>query len=136
LNKAYIQHILPFLQDDYIETNINIFTDKGLIDFNCFKWLNISSYATPKFNHLEFTIEHNKLREVIDFDLSRFCELEVMRNKWNDINTMQKNAAIVQNLKLLFEPYFIIQKIHFDDIGYFIFKLYLKANKTGMFLLK
>jgi hypothetical protein len=96
------------------------------------RWLNMTSYAIPKMNQFEFANEHNKLREVIDFDLSRFCELEVMRNKWNDINKLDKHTAIVNNLKQMFEPYFQVQKLLYDDIGYYIFKVYLIAKKEGI----
>jgi hypothetical protein len=135
LNKAYIQHILPFKQDDFVETTINILTDKGLLDFLSFKWLNMTNYPKPKMNHFEFSNEHNKQREVIDFDLSRFCELEIMKNRWNDISKLDKHTAIVNNLRQMFEPHFQVQKLLYDDIGYYIFKVYLIAKKKGICLL-
>jgi len=129
LRKSYFQHILQFCIYDYVETNVNLLTDKGLIDISYFKWLNLTISNTPQFNFLEFTNEHNKKREVLDFDLSRFCELEIMKNKWCDISLMENNTKKVEGLKMLFEPGFVVTKILYDDVGFYLFKVFLIASK-------
>ena len=53
------------------------------------KLLNLNINKVPQFNFLEFSNEHNKLREVLDFDLSIFCEMEIMKNKWTDLIHME-----------------------------------------------
>jgi hypothetical protein len=122
---------MKFCIDDYIETTINIFTDKGLIDLTTFKWMNPNINTIPNFNFLEFSNDHNKMREVLDFDLSRFCELEIMKNKWNDLSNMLNHESILKKIQILFEPYFLVQKVLYDDVGYYLFKIFLVANKKG-----
>ncbi len=119
---------------DYVEMNINLFTEKGLIDFCDFSWSPINISPIPKFNFLEFSNDHNKNREVLDFDLSRFCEMEIVKNRWNDINNMANSDGLVRKIKSLFEKCFVVQKVVYDDVGYFIFKVYLIANSKGRIL--
>ncbi len=131
LNKAYFQHIMKFCLGDTIETTVNIFTEKGLIDLNTFRWFPLISTNIPNFNFLEFSNDHNVHREVLDFDLSRYCELEIMKNKWNDINNIPNNQSITKKIQNLFEPNFLVQKVLYDDVGYFLFKIFLIANIKG-----
>ena len=123
---------MKFCTGDYIENTINIFTDKGLIDFYSFKWLQMNVANIPNLNFLEFSNDHNKNREVIDFDLSRFCELEIMKNKWNDLSNMTNYDNILKKIKILFEPTFLVQKVLYDDVGYFLFKIFLIASTIGI----
>lgn len=124
---------MQFCVNDIAEININLFTDKGIIDLNDFKWLNLKISKVPQFNFLEFTNDHNKQREVLDFDLSRFCEMEIMKNKWTDLIHMENYENIIKKLKNLFEPNFIIQKVLWDDVGYHLFKIFLIASEKGIF---
>ena len=122
---------MQFCLNDIAEININLFTDKGIIDLKFFKWLNLNEDKIPQFNFLEFSNEHNKLREVLDFDLSRFCEMEIMKNKWTDLVHNENYENIINKIKFLFEPKFIIQKVLWDDVGYHLFKIFLIAAETG-----
>lgn len=123
---------MQFCLDDYVETNINIFTEKGIVEFFRFKWMSLNLKNIPNLNFLEFSNDHNKYREVLDFDLSRFCELEIVKNKWNDLNNMINSENIMKKIKSLFEPYLIVKKVLFDDVGYFLFKIYLVAQTKGI----
>ena len=127
---------MKFCLGDIIETTINIFTEKGLINVDPFKWFPIHVAKTPTFNFLEFSNDHNTNREVLDFDLSRFCELEIMKNKWSDIINVPNNQIILKKIQNLFEPIFLVQKILYDDVGYLLFKVFLIANSKGMFIYK
>jgi hypothetical protein len=122
---------MQFCVDDYIEININLFTEKGLVEFPNFKWMSIGVNSIPSFNFLEFSNEHNKNREVLDFDLSRFCELEIMKNKWTELKNMQNSEQILTKIKSLFEPHLLVQRVLYDDVGYYLFKIFLVANSTG-----
>ena len=115
-----------------MEININILTEKGIIDFDNFKWIPLSVADIPNFNFFEFSSEHNKLREVLDFDLSRFCEMEIMKNKWTAINNLNNSQNIFQKIESMFEPCFIVQKVVYDDVGYYLFKIYLEASRPGL----
>lgn len=123
---------MKFCLGDSIETNINILTDKGLIETNGFEWFPMKTTKIPNFNFLEFSNDHNTNREVLDFDLSRFCELEIMKNKWSDIMHLSNHQAITKKVRSLFEPNFLVQKILYDDVGYYLFKVFLIASKRGM----
>lgn len=122
---------MKFCIEDCIENTINIFTEKGLINFSSVEWIPINITTIPKFNFLEFSNEHNNNREVLDFDLSRFCELEIMKNKWNEIYNMPNHEIIFKKIKNLFEPIFFVQKILYDDVGYYLFKIFLFAGTKG-----
>jgi hypothetical protein len=117
--------------NDNAEININIFTDKGIIDISKYKFMNLNINKIPGFNFLEFSNDHNKLREVLDFDLSRFCEMEIMKNKWTEIVHLENYENIIRRLKILFEPKFVIQKVLWDDVGYHLFKIFLIAAEKG-----
>ncbi len=125
---------MKFCVGDRIETTINIFTEKGLINIDSFKWFPIHLARAPSFNFLEFSNDHNSNREVLDFDLSRFCEMEIMKNKWNEIINMPNNQIIIKKIKNLFEPFFLVQKVLYDDVGYLLFKVFLIANTKGIIL--
>ena len=121
---------------DIIELTVNIFTNKGLINIEPFQWFPLHTRKIPSLNFLEFSNDHNTNREVLDFDLSRFCELEIMKNKWNDINNISNSQNIIKKIKSLFEPTFLVQKVLYDDVGYFLFKIFLIANSKGINYLK
>lgn len=71
-------------------------------------------------------------REVLDFDLSRFCELEIIKSKWITLKgNLTDHDLIMNKISLLFEPYFKVNEVWFDDIGYLIFKICLTAKKKG-----
>ena len=45
---------------------------------------------------------------------------------------MENYEAVLEKIKILFEPYFIIQKVLFEDVGYFMFKIFLVAASIGI----
>jgi len=122
---------MQFCVGDYIEITLNLFTEKGLFEFESFKWANTNVTNTPSFNFLEFSNDHNKHREVLDFDLSRFCELEIVKNKWAELFHLENNEKIASRIKSFFEPNLLVQKILFDDVGYHLFKIFLIAIEKG-----
>ena len=46
-------------------------------------------------------------------------------------NSSRLNENIIKKLKSLFEPNFIIQKVLWDDVGYYLFKIFLIASQKG-----
>jgi len=122
---------MQFCIGDSIEITLNLFTEKGLFEYESFKWTRINAIKVPCFNFLEFSNEHNKYREVLDFDLSRFCELEIVKNKWSELVHLENSEKIIARIKSFFEPYLLVQKILFDDVGYHLFKIFLIACEKG-----
>ena len=62
----------------------------------------------------------------------RISECEELCTHWKNINQYQHHKSIMLRLKKLFEPFFEISQIYFGNIGVFIFKVYLKAVKSGV----
>lgn len=72
-------------------------------------------------------------REVLDFDCTRFCELEIVKSKWLNIQGNLTDYDLIMNkIITLFDPCFQIDNVWFDDIGYLIFKIHLTAIKKGI----
>lgn len=122
---------MQFSVGDYVEMNLNIFTEKGLLDTQLFVWQPIKVNPTSEINFLEFCNEHNKRREIVDFELGRFCELEILKNKWTDLVNMTNHENVLNKIKILFEPHLIVTKVFYDNVGYYLFKIYLLANEEG-----
>ena len=61
----------------------------------------------------------------------RYCELELLKGSWNDIELMEHAKVVKETIYEIFNSQFKIKKILFDDVGYYIFKIYLEANKEG-----
>ena len=122
---------MQFCIGDLIEITLNLFTEKGLFEYESFKWTQMNAINVPNFNFLEFTNEHSKYREVLDFDLSRFCELEIVKNKWSELYHLENSEKIITRIKSFFEPNLLVQKILFDDVGYHLFKIFLIASEKG-----
>ena len=131
LNKAYFQPIISFCENDHFEINVNVLSERGMIDVSSFKWQKAYIDKTPSFNFLEFK-ENHKYREIFDFDLTRFCEIEILKNKWSDISNLDNSELVLERIKELFEPYFYIQKVLFEDVGYMMFKIFLVAANPGI----
>ena len=89
---------MQFNIGDIAEFNLNIYSSDGLINFSSFNWLNKKTESCPDNSFLEIGIE-TKSREVFDFDLSRVCELEIMKNKWNDISKLDDSITIMKKNK-------------------------------------
>ena len=131
LNKAYFMNVMQFAIGDFVELTINLFTDKGLMDIKKFVWNKITVFKTPKEDFLNYSNENILKREIVDFDTSRYCEMELCKGKWNDINLLENNDTFIENVKKKLIEFFDIQKILFDNVGYYIFKIYLKGKKQG-----
>ena len=130
LNKAYIMHIMQYKINDFIEFTINIFTKKGLMNIRKLKFLKINIFPTPNFDFFEYNKENNFNREIIDYNDNRICEIEFCKGNWNDIKLFEDKN--IDDIKFeFFNKLFHIEKILFDDVGYYMFKIYLIAVKTG-----
>lgn len=131
-NKAYFQHIMEFQVGDCFELNIPISSDKGILCLEHFKWKSLRTEpVSTKGSVLEFSNTRLHDREVIDFDLSRYCEIEILKNMWGNLSVIDSDENILKSIKSLFEPFFIVTRIFYDDIGYYLFKVMLLASQPG-----
>ena len=115
-SKAYNNSIMQFWPGDKALININLISEIGIIDFDNFVW------NEPKI--AEISTKN-------DIDLNK-CEVEEIINEWNKISLLENGDIVKKNLNELFGNNFIIKEINYDDVGYYFFKIILKAYKVGM----
>ena len=132
LNKAYFMNVMQYAVNDFAEFTVNIFTEKGLMDIRKLVWDKITVFKTPNEDFLNYSNENILKREIVDFDMSRYCEMELCKGKWNDIILLENCDNYIGELKNKFKTNFNILKILFDNVGYFIFKFYLEGKKPGI----
>ena len=117
-----IQPILPF--------NIN---DKGIINLEIYTTNN--GFIDP--DSIKIVIKSHNLKNYIKMlndkgiNNPRISECEDLCIHWKNINLYQHSKSLVLKLKKMFEPFFEIKNIVFGNIGIFIFKVNLKAIKSG-----
>jgi hypothetical protein len=131
LNKAYFLPIQQTCLGDYIETNLNIMTEKGLMNFLEFKWTPLKTEKTPGLNFLEFNANYKTNREIFDYNSTRICELEIIKYFWSDISKHHNHEEIIEQIRGMFEPNFKVDKIQYNNVGQLIFKVFLLACKVG-----
>lgn len=141
LSKAYVMPMVPFNVNDSFHITINLLSGIGLIDFNSFKWDRMS-VINKKYKIKADDINYNSQSkqsygfQLSDYDLSRFCELELIKTKWLDYYRKNNLPELIHNeianyilpLKELLKVY----KIEYDDVGYIIVKIHALAIKTGI----
>ena len=132
LNKAYFMNVMQYAIGDYVEFTLNIFTEKGLMDIRKLVWNKITVFKTPNEDFLYYSNENILKREIVDFDVSRYCEMELCKGKWNDIILLDDSEIYISELINKFKNNFHILKILFDNVGYLIFKFYLEGIIPGV----
>jgi hypothetical protein len=126
-NLTYIQPILPF--------KIN---DKGILDLEIYSsnydFINPSSikivskcYDLKKYINNLYQKGNNNLR---------ICEYENICFHWKYMTNEKRNKdktffSLINKVEKKFKPYFDIQNILYENIGFYIFKIYLVAVKKG-----
>jgi len=111
--KAYYNDIMQFRPGDNALINISLISELGIIDFDNIFWFK------PKMENIKEINTHK-------------CEVEKMIYEWDKIDLLEKGDVVQKNLNDLFSENFIIKEIYYDDVGYFFFKIILKAYKIGI----
>ena len=145
---------MSFWLNDEIEISIPIINEKGIIELGSFKqiyldkgiqiiptfkWKTIVFNEIPQIDLLDISSSsshkrksnENTNKEILDFDLSRFCELEISKNIWVNLSSRDPHNKSILAIKTVFEPIFIVKDIFCDDVGYIIYKIVLIACKEG-----
>jgi len=104
---------MQFRPGDNTVINISLISEVGIIDFDNIFWFK------PKIEEIK-EINTNK------------CEVEKMINEWNKLSLLNRCEIVKKNIDDLFSNNFIIKDIYYDDVGYFFFKVILKAYKVGI----
>jgi hypothetical protein len=58
--------------------------------------------------------------------------MEILKNRWKDIIQFPYNESVIKKMNSIFGSLLEIQSIFYDDVGYMIFKIVLRANKKGV----
>ena len=132
LNKAYFMNVMQYAIGDYIEFTLNIMTQKGLMDIRKLVWNKITVFKTPNEDFMYYSNENILKREIVDFDVSRYCEMELCKGKWNDIILLDECDIYIGDLIAKFKKNFNILNILFDNVGYYIFKFFLEGVTPGV----
>ena len=121
-NLANIQPILPFLLNDKATINLELYTsDNGFIDPKSIKIIVKENYLR---NNLKILNEKN-------MGNPRISDYEELCGHWKNIYNYDNHNYIIKMVKMTFNPFFEINNIFFENIGVYIFKVFLKAIKVG-----
>ena len=119
---ANLQPILPLFIDDKGIINLNLYTaDNGFVDPDSINII-MKTYNLNKYIR---SLEEKKIFN------PRKCDYENICTHWKSIDKYEKKNRIINMVKILFEPFFEIEKINYENIGIIIFKINLKAVKIG-----
>ena len=121
-----MQPIFPFKTGDYINIHINIFSSNGIVDPNSINWEPYSTEEIPNDFY-----QKNFNRNSIEFNSLRACEYERAVLFWKSDNLIVKKNKI-EEVKEILQDYFYIDKIMYEYIKAYYFKIEMKAKKIGV----
>ena len=140
VNKAYAMAIVPFKFGDSFEMSISLISNSGMINFEQFYWKKMKSMKNSGIDYINYNnlmVKKEKDKQLCDFDLSRYCEMELIKTKWNNFSKFPNNENNIEikneisNFYNKLAGYFTIEDIEYDDVGFYIFKIYAKAIYMG-----
>lgn len=120
LQKTYIQPILPFKEEDMAYFNFQIFAPEIFFINPLDIKIKIMSKNIP--DKSIFGAHENNMR---------ICEYEDLCNHWKGLNSFKDNKKVQQQIQNIFYPYFDVLNIEYEDIGFMVFKVILKAIEEG-----
>ena len=121
-NIATVQPVLSFLENDQGILNFEIYNaEKGFVNYNK---INISIKMYNLKNYLKQLTKRG-------INNIRVSDYEELCTYWKNIDIYEYKDLILKMMKNYFGNFFLIQTIFYDNIGIFIFKVHLKAIKSG-----
>ena len=96
-------------------------TEKGFVNFNEIK-------ISIKMYNLKNYLKHLAKKEINNMRISEYEELCYY---WKNINLYEYKDLIVKMMKTYFGYFFEIKQIFYENTGIYIFKVQLKAIKSG-----
>jgi hypothetical protein len=127
-DKSYYNDLLQFWPGDYVLINIGLMNESGILDFDNFHWMNPK--IIPK---IDKSYIKDLYTQAYLTNSQSTCEVEglVLECGWLGIEQMDSSDNVINTLNELFGEFFEINKIFFQDVGYYFFKIILKAKKQG-----
>ena len=118
LNKTFVQPILPFR-----------FNDVGVINLTVYSFNNY--FINPE--NICVNVRSRCLSYNVPLTQNpRICEFEYICEHYRDIKYFGNSRMVVKQILSMFTPYFSVLKITYDNIGEYIFKVVLRAEKAGV----
>ena len=124
---SYIKPILPFIKGDSIQITINIFSKDMIVNPNTIKWKTIKIERAP-----DGFYQKALLKSPYPFDNLRACETENMVYYWKDNQEFLEKSKLIKDFIKIFEKKFLIEKILYDTPRILLFKVIMRADKTGV----
>ena len=123
---TYTSQVASFNYNDEIKLQLNIFSKGNNIDPISIEWTEpvISSIPSEIY-------ERSTFKSSVEFDQLRACEVETQILFWK--NTLPKDSEeLIDDFKKIFEKFFKIKNIYFDESKFYFFKIEMKADKIGL----
>ena len=122
---TYTSQVIPFSYNDEILLQFNIFSKGNNINPISIEWTDpIESFAPIE------RYEKTQFISNIEYDQLRASEVETQILFWK--NKLPKDdGGIIDNFKKIFEKFFKIKKINYDESKFYFYKFEMKAIKIG-----
>ena len=124
--QSYMQPIFPLKTGDYINIHFTLFSSNSIVDPNSITW---DSYSTEEIPNDFY--QKNFKKSKVEFDSLRACEYERAVLFWKSENLIIKKSKI-EEVKEMLQDYFIIDKIMYEYIKGYYFKIEMTAKKVGV----
>ena len=123
---TYTSQVVSFNYNDEIKLQLNIFSKGNNIDPISIEWTEPIESSIPSEIY-----EKSTFKSSVEFDQLRACEVETQILFWK--NTLPKESEeLIEDFKQIFEKFFKIKNIYFDESKFYFFKIEMKANKIGL----
>ena len=123
---TYTAQVPSFSYKDIIKLQLNIFSEGNSIEPKSIEWSEpIISITKPEvYQNLNYYAP-------ITYDQLRACEVETQILFWKN-NLPEDDGGIVNEFKKIFEQFFEIKNILYDESKFYFFKFETIANKKGL----
>ena len=123
---SYTAQISSFSYQDEIVIQINIFNIKNVVNPKSLEW------CEPIISSIEPDIyEKTNYINSINYDQLRACEIEMQVLFWSH-NLNEDQKILVNEIKTIFENFFLVKDICINSCKYDFYKLVMKPIKTGL----
>ena len=123
---TYTSQVTSFSYQDEIILQLNIFSKGNIIDPDSIEWTDpVESQA------IIGVYENSEFISSIPFDQLRACEVETQILFWKK-KIPDDDGGIVNDFKKIFEKFFKIKEIYYDESKFYFFKFVMEANQIGL----
>ena len=123
---TYTSQVASFSYNDEIKLQLNIFSKGNNIDPISIEWTEPVESSIPSAIY-----EKSTFKSVVEFDQLRACEVESQILFWKN-KLPKEGEELIDDFKKIFEKFFKIRNIYFDESKFYFFKIEMKANKIGL----